>query len=174
VVEEPQPLMPQVQKAKGLLKSKGKEAAKVAAAAAEAQAAASLRALVLIKQLDGMEVKTTCQQVSMVFFGPSLVGGLHPTMTPTNQFSAPRHTNTIHAPQVALSGDVPVGIHGGPLLGVSYARQTTSGSELSGEDASAVLQLWSWDGRTKVGLRQVAPYLAALTHMGGSSFCSIQ
>jgi len=62
--------------------------------------------------------------------------------------TAPPHPPT---PQVALSGDVPVGVHGGPLLGISYKRQTSSGSELSGEDASPVLQLWSWDGRTKVG-----------------------
>jgi hypothetical protein len=53
--------------------------------------------------------------------------------------------------QVALGGDVAVGVHGGPLLGISYKRLTASGAELSGEDTSPVMQLWSWDGRTKVG-----------------------
>ena len=58
---------------------------------------------------------------------------------------------TLTCEQVAVGADVPVGVHGGPLLGVSYKRTTTAGAQLSGEDASPVLQLWSWDGRTKVG-----------------------
>ncbi|GBF88621.1 hypothetical protein Rsub_01336 [Raphidocelis subcapitata] len=114
VVEEPPPQMPHLPKAKGLLKNREKEAARAAAAAAEAAAAAALQSVLRIRQLDGLEVKLTCQQAS-------------------------------------LGGDVPVGVHGGPLLGVSYRRVTSSGAELSGEEASPVMQLWSWDGRTKVG-----------------------
>lgn len=52
--------------------------------------------------------------------------------------------------QVSLSGDVPVGLHGGPLLGVALKRMTSSGAELSGEDASPVLQFYSWNGISKV------------------------
>jgi hypothetical protein len=55
------------------------------------------------------------------------------------------------SPQVALSGDVPVGLHGGPLLGVAMKRLTSSGAELSGEEASPVLQFFSWNGVSKVG-----------------------
>lgn len=57
--------------------------------------------------------------------------------------------------QASLGGDVPVGVHGGPLLGVSYRRATSSGAELSGEETSPVMQLWGWDGRTKVGQSRV-------------------
>lgn len=53
--------------------------------------------------------------------------------------------------QVALSGDVPVGLHGGPLLGIAMKRMTSSGAELSGEEASPVLQFFSWNGVSKVG-----------------------
>jgi hypothetical protein len=53
--------------------------------------------------------------------------------------------------QVALHGDVPCGLHGGPLLGVALKRMTVSGAELSGEDASPVMQFYSWNGVTKVG-----------------------
>ncbi|KAF6235943.1 hypothetical protein COO60DRAFT_484505 [Scenedesmus sp. NREL 46B-D3] len=53
--------------------------------------------------------------------------------------------------QVALSGDVPVGLHGGPLLGVAMKRMTSSGAELSGEEASPVLQFFSWNGVSKMG-----------------------
>jgi len=63
VVEEPQPHTPHVQKSKGLLKSKEREAQRIAAAAAEAAAAAALQSLVVIKQLDGLAVTTACQQV---------------------------------------------------------------------------------------------------------------
>jgi hypothetical protein len=52
--------------------------------------------------------------------------------------------------QVSLAGDVPCGLHGGPLLGVALKRLTSSGAELSGEDASPVLQFYSWNGVTKV------------------------
>jgi len=52
--------------------------------------------------------------------------------------------------QVSLSGDVPVGLHGGPLLGVALKRMTASGAELSGEEASPVLQFYSWNGINKV------------------------
>jgi hypothetical protein len=56
-----------------------------------------------------------------------------------------------HMPlQVALSGDVPVGLHGGPLLGIAMKRMTSSGAELSGEEASPVLQFFSWNGVSKV------------------------
>lgn len=53
--------------------------------------------------------------------------------------------------QVALSGDVPVGLHGGPLLGIAMKRMTSSGAELSGEEASPVLQFFSWNGVSKLG-----------------------
>jgi hypothetical protein len=112
-VEEPPPQVLQLPKAKGLLKSKEKEAQRLAAAAADAAAAAALQTVVRIRELDGTNVRVTCQQVS-------------------------------------LGGDVAVGVHGGPLLGISYKRLTASGAELSGEDTSPVMQLWSWDGRTKV------------------------
>lgn len=52
-----------VPKAKGLLKSREKEAAKAAAAAAEAAAAAALRTVVRIKQLDGLQAAYSCEQV---------------------------------------------------------------------------------------------------------------
>lgn len=54
------------------------------------------------------------------------------------------------AVQVGLHPDVPVGLHGGPLLGVAMKRGTSVGSELSGEEAAPVLQFYSWDGRTQV------------------------
>ena len=54
-------------------------------------------------------------------------------------------------PQVELQGDVPCGLHGGPLLGVALKRMTASGAELSGEDASPVMQFFSWNGVSKVG-----------------------
>lgn len=52
--------------------------------------------------------------------------------------------------QVQLSGDVPCGLHGGPLLGVALKRLTAAGAELSGEEASPVMQFFSWNGITKV------------------------
>lgn len=52
--------------------------------------------------------------------------------------------------QMALHGDVPCGLHGGPLLGVAMKRMTSSGAELSGEDASPVMQFYSWNGVSKV------------------------
>lgn len=52
--------------------------------------------------------------------------------------------------QVALHGDVPCALHGGPLLGVALKRLTSSAAELSGEDASPVMQFYSWNGVTKV------------------------
>lgn len=54
--------------------------------------------------------------------------------------------------QVSLSGDVPVGLHGGPLLAVALKRMTSSGVELSGEEASPVMQFYSWNGINKVCL----------------------
>jgi hypothetical protein len=52
--------------------------------------------------------------------------------------------------QMTLHGDVPCGLHGGPLLGVAMKRMTSSGAELSGEDASPVMQFYSWNGVSKV------------------------
>lgn len=52
---------------------------------------------------------------------------------------------------MALHGDVPCALHGGPLLGVALKRMTSSGAELSGEDASPVMQFYSWNGVSKVG-----------------------
>ena len=62
VVEEPPPQVLHVPKAKGLLKSREKEAAKAAAAAAEAAAAAALHTVVRIKQLDGLQAAYSCEQ----------------------------------------------------------------------------------------------------------------
>eukprot|EP00878_Enallax_costatus_P029671 GHUV01032212.1.p1 GENE.GHUV01032212.1~~GHUV01032212.1.p1 ORF type:complete len:886 (+),score=247.65 GHUV01032212.1:482-3139(+) len=63
--------------------------------------------------------------------------------------------------QVALSGDVPVALHGGPLLGIALKRMTSSGAELSGEEASPVLQFLSWNGINKVGPELPEPSLVA-------------
>lgn len=72
------------------------------------------------------------------------------------------HTVWSAAAQVPLSGDVPVGLHGGPLLGVALKRMTSSGAELSGEEASPVLQFYSWNGVTKVS----SPTLKWVTKLG--------
>jgi hypothetical protein len=70
---------------------------------------------------------------------------MHPPTHPTLFAGA-----QVRCAHVTLGGEVPAGLHGGGLLGITYQRATTAGVELSGEESSPVMQFYSWSGMHKV------------------------